>query len=192
MKRITTPPSLQSFLEATLDVDRLKIISILSQEPASLLDLAEKADQVPTMLLRNLELLEEANLVETVDQKGRTVYRFDPKNLELMARQKLSEPQNQVDLSSFDLSENQQGIIKNYIRSDGSLKLIPSQSKKIIAILEYVSQAFEFDKYYSEKEVNAMLNHYHLDTTSLRRYLVDFGYLGRENNGIRYWRTEKR
>lgn len=192
MIRITTPPSLQSFLEATLDVDRLKIISILSQEPASLLDLAEKADQVPTMLLRNLELLEQANLVETVDQKGRTVYRFDPKNLELMARQKLSEPQNQVDLSSFDLSENQQGIIKNYIRSDGSLKLIPSQSKKIIAILEYVSQAFEFDKYYSEKEVNAMLNHYHLDTTSLRRYLVDFGYLGRENNGIRYWRTEKR
>lgn len=192
MPREITPQSLHCFLAATLDVDRLKIISILSQGPASILDLAEKVDRNQAVVLRHLGLLEGANLVRTVDQEGGKIYQFDPKNLELMARQKLSEPHNQVDLSSFALSENQQVIVKNYTRSDGSLKIIPSQSKKIIAILEYVSQAFEYDKFYSEKEVNAILSDYHPDTTTLRRYLVDYGYIGRESNGMHYWREENR
>ena len=188
----TKSPNLRSFFEATLDVDRLKIISGLSREPVSAIDLAENLGQNPSEVLRDLVLLENASLVKSFNREGRTFYQFNPKYLDLMAHQRFSKPQNQVDLSSFDISEKQQVIIKNNLREDGSLKRIPSQSKKIIAILEYLSQAFEFDKDYSEKEVNTILEHYHPDTAILRRYMVDYGYLGRESNGSRYWRSENR
>ena len=110
--------------------------------------------------MRHLEILIEANLVKADDQDGKTFYRFDSKNLGLMARRHLSQPQNEIDLSSVDLSENQQVFIHNYTRSDGSLKMIPTRSKKISAILEYTSRAFEFDTSYSEKEISALLTRF--------------------------------
>jgi len=185
-------PDLHSFIEATLDSDRLKLISFLTEEPFSVLDLAEKIGENPAAIMRHLEVLVEANLVKATNQNGKTVYRFDSKKIELMARQQLSQPQNEIDLSSHDLSEENQVFVQHYTRSDGSLKMIPTQLKKITAILEYTSSGFDFDAFYSEKEVNAILNHYHPDSTTLRRHLVDFGYLGRERNGSRYWRIDNR
>ncbi len=163
-------PDFQSFIEATSDSDRLKLISFLTEEPFSVVDLAENIGGNPAAIMRYLEILIEANLVKAADQDGATFYRFDSKNLELMARRHLSQPQNEIDLSSFDLSEDQQVFIHNYTRSDGSLKMIPTQSKKITSILEYTSRPFEFDSYYSKREVNALVT----DSTTLRRYLVDY------------------
>ena len=150
-------PDFQSFIEATSDSDRLKLISFLTEEPFSVVDLAENIGGNPAAIMRYLEILIEANLMKAADQDGATFYRFDSNNLELMARLHLSQPQNEIDLSSFDLSEDQQVFIQNYTLSDGSLKMIPTRSKKFSAILEYTSWAFEFDAYYSEKEVNPFL-----------------------------------
>lgn len=177
-----------SFNEATSDSDRPKPISFLTKEPFSVLDLAESIGGNPAAIMRHLGLLIEANLVKAADQDGVTFYRFNSKNLELMARWPLSQPQNEIDLSSFDLSEDHQVFNHNYTRSDGSLKMISTQSKKIIVILEYTSRGVEFDAYYSKKEVNALVT----DSTTLRGYLVDYGYLGGERNGTRYWRFDNR
>jgi hypothetical protein len=46
----------------------------------------------------------------------------------------------------------------------------------------------QFGKRYPEAEVNALLQNHHPDCATLRRYLVDDGYLQR-NRGI-YWRVE--
>jgi len=153
-------PDLHSFTEATLNSDRLKLISFLTEEPFSVVDLAEKIGGNPADILRHLDVLVEANLVKAADQDAKTFSWFDSKNLDLMARQQLSQPQIEIDLSSCDLPEDQQVFRHNYTRSDGSLKMIPTQSKKITAILEYISRAFEFDAYYSEKEVNALLTRF--------------------------------
>lgn len=164
-------PDFQSFIEATSESDRRKLISFLTLELFSVLDLAENIGGNPAAIMKYLELLIEANLVKAADQDGVTFFRFDSKNLELMARRHLSQPQNEIDLSSFDLSEDQQVFIHNYTLSDGSLKMIPTRSKKFSAILEYTSRAFEFDAYYSKTEVNSLVT----DSTTLRGYLVDYG-----------------
>jgi DNA-binding transcriptional ArsR family regulator len=84
---------LHSFIEATLDSDRLKLISFLTEEPFSVLDLAEKIGGNPAAIMRHLEVLVEANLVKATDQNCKTVYRFDFKKIELMARRQLSQTQ---------------------------------------------------------------------------------------------------
>jgi DNA-binding transcriptional ArsR family regulator len=79
-------PDLHSFIEATLDSERLKLISFLTEKPFLVLDLAEKKGGNPAAIMRHLEVLVEANLVKATDKDGKTVYRFDSKKLELMAR----------------------------------------------------------------------------------------------------------
>ncbi|MDP9233795.1 MAG: DUF2087 domain-containing protein, partial [Actinomycetota bacterium] len=41
--------------------------------------------------------------------------------------------------------------------------------------------------YYEEREVNRILKRYHDDYATLRRYLVDEGFLSRDAG--KYWRT---
>ena len=65
--------------------------------------------------------------------------------------------------------------------------MIPTKSKKIIAVLDYLILSFEKGIEYSEVQVNEILERYYPDPTTLRRYLIDNGYLGRSKNGSRYW-----
>lgn len=179
---------IESFISATLDSDRLKLISYLSQETCSILDLAEKMDEDPSKLIRHLDILEGANLVTITEREGIKYYRFNSKSIESIARQQFEEPR--PDITFTNIPDDQIKQVSSYIKSDGSLKMIPSQKKKIKILLDYVIAAFELDKYYSEKEVNAILAKYNPDTAVLRRYLIDYQYLDRERDGSRYWRRK--
>lgn len=79
-------PDFQSYIEATSDSDRRKLISFLTEEPFSVVDLAENIGENPAAIMRHLGLFIEANIVKAADQDGKTFYRFNSKNLELMAR----------------------------------------------------------------------------------------------------------
>jgi len=59
-------------------------------------------------------------------------------------------------------------------------------------IIKWLSMKFNFDKKYSEKQINAILEKHHLfnDIALLRRELISREYLGRKNNGSQYWRVK--
>ena len=60
-------------------------------------------------------------------------------------------------------------------------------------VINWLSEKFEFDKIYSEKEVNAIIKQFHSfdDIALLRRELVSRKYFHRENDGSKYWKTKK-
>jgi len=60
------------------------------------------------------------------------------------------------------------------------------RSKRRI-VLERVALEFEPGRRYDEKEVNAIVGAFFTDHASLRRYLVDEGFLDRDHG--EYWRT---
>ncbi|MGW4639108.1 DUF2087 domain-containing protein [Sphaerisporangium sp. NPDC004334] len=70
---------------------------------------------------------------------------------------------------------------------EGRLRAIPTRREKRLAVLNYIARAFEPGVRYAEKDVNVVLRAFHDDYAALRRYLIDEGLLGRENNV--YWRT---
>ncbi|WP_313561962.1 DUF2087 domain-containing protein [Ruminiclostridium cellobioparum] len=67
------------------------------------------------------------------------------------------------------------------------LKVISSKEKKKIVILKKISQQFERNKHYSEKEVNGILKQIHEDFATLRRYLIEYGFMERTNDCKEYW-----
>lgn len=70
---------------------------------------------------------------------------------------------------------------------DGRLQSIPSSHSKRLVVLDWLVQAFEPGRRYSEAMVNLLLGQRHPDTAALRRYLVDEGMLDREAG--EYWRS---
>lgn len=69
----------------------------------------------------------------------------------------------------------------------GKLTTIPVPKLKRLAVLDYLATKFEPGRYYAEREVNATLREFYDDYATLRRYLVDAGFL--ERDARRYWRT---
>src|SRR5574341_470039 len=79
-------------------------------------------------------------------------------------------------------------VVKDFLRRDGSLKEIPAQQKKLLAVLRHIVRAFQPERVYSEKHVNLKLARFHADTASLRRYLISYKLMERDADGARYWR----
>ena len=86
--------------------------------------------------------------------------------------------------------------LESYLDAEGRLARWPSVKKKNRAMtdlaLEYLVQAFEYDRVYTEREVNALLNEHHTfeDAALLRREMVMYGLMAREIDGSAYWRTD--
>ncbi len=180
---------LLTFFKALADSNRLKIVGLLAEKSYSVEELAELLKLRPSTVSHHLARLAEAGLVRAHTQSYYNVYQLDQSVLQDKARtmftqRELSNVAAEVDANAYDKK-----VIKDYSRRDGSLKTLPSQRKKLEAILRYVVQAFDIGKHYSEKQVNEILARYNEDTATLRRELVGFGLMQREGGGGDYWRV---
>ncbi len=83
-------------------------------------------------------------------------------------------------------------LIQRFLDDDGKIKIWPSKKDVKIEILKYLSSNFEYDKFYTEKEVNAIIdeNHTFNDYFLLRRGMVDYKFLSRTKDGAKYWRNK--
>jgi len=77
-------------------------------------------------------------------------------------------------------------VLRSFVR-DGQLVSIPTQQSKRLIVLDHLAQDFEPGRHYTEREVNSILRGRHPDTAALRRYLVDDGFMEREQG--EYWRA---
>lgn len=73
-----------------------------------------------------------------------------------------------------------------YFDVAGRLKEIPIGQTRQRIVLTRIVDAFAAGTNYPEKEVNAILQRFHPDFATLRRYLIDHRFMAREKNV--YWR----
>ena len=70
---------------------------------------------------------------------------------------------------------------------DGRIVTMPAKRSRRLVLLNRVAQLFEVGVRYEEGEVNLRLRNLHEDYATLRRYLVDEGFLDRDHG--MYWRA---
>lgn len=82
-------------------------------------------------------------------------------------------------------------ILKNAFETINPLKLkvLPAKEKKKFIVIGRIAEQFETGKDYTEKEVNALLKEIYEDFPTLRRHLVDYGFLSRTTDCSRYWKN---
>ena len=180
---------LVTFFKALADSNRLKIVGLLAEKSYSVEELAALLKLKPSTVSHHLSKLSEAGLVTSRGESYYTVYQLDRKLLEEKSRSMFSQSELSTVVAEVDAGAYDNKVIRDYSRRDGSLKTLPSQQKKLEAILRHVVKSFEMGKRYSEKRVNEILSQYHEDTATLRRELVGFGLMKREGGGGEYWRV---
>lgn len=181
---------LVTFFKALADSNRLKIVGLLAEKAYSVEELAALLQLKPSTVSHHLAKLSEAGLVQSHAESYYSVYQLDKQMLEekrrtMFSQTELSNVAAEVDADAYDTK-----VVRDFTRSDGSLKAIPAQRKKLDAILRHVVKSFDAGKRYSEKSVNEILAKYHEDTATLRRELVGAGLMEREGGGGEYWRKE--
>jgi predicted transcriptional regulator len=180
---------LLTFFKALADSNRLKIVGLLAEKSYSVEELAALLKLKPSTVSHHLSKLAEAELVSSHAESYYSVYQLDRKMLEEKSRSMFSQRELSTVTAEVDADAYDNKVIKDYSRRDGTLKTLPSQRKKLEAILRHVVKAFEIGQRYSEKRVNEILSQYYEDTATLRRELVGFGLMNREGGGGEYWRV---
>lgn len=82
-------------------------------------------------------------------------------------------------------------ITQRFLDTEGRVAQLPVKVSKLQLVLEYLWEKFTVGSTYTEKQVNAILEQWStLDYASVRREMVDHGFLCRELNGSAYWVEE--
>ena len=77
-------------------------------------------------------------------------------------------------------------ILEKYF--DGTLlKSFPKKQKRKLILLQHIAGMFDRERKYTEMEVNSLLKNVYDDHTTIRRYLIEYGFLDRKRDGSEYW-----
>lgn len=189
---------LMPMLKALADESRLALMWQLYREEHTVGDLAQKVELSEPTVSHHLAKLREAGLVTLRMAGNQRFYRANAVGLKKFKQlineiEQLSpEPEEAVVsdnewIAALGWDEEDQEVLREHTVS-GKLIRIPAKQKKWLVVLRWLVTLFEADKLYTEAEVNTILKTvYEHDFVSLRRDLVDFGYLRRERGGGKYW-----
>ena len=179
-------PEILSFVKAMASADRLRIVGLLSQGSKRAAEIAEVLGMHPSDVNRHLEQLTASGVVTEADG----VYDLDEQAIESLARSQF-EGKRPSYVPKEDQEEDVRKVLKAYLNADGTIRQLPQEGKKMLIILHFILDAFSFGANYTEKEVNTILRRFHTDTATLRRSLIDYGFMARESDGTRYWRLKE-
>lgn len=168
-------------LRLLLDPTRLAVVGAVAAAPGDSSELAARAgcsdDEVP----RSLGVLVQAGLV--YDKGGR--YHLDTVAWREIARELPQAPQASRRVA-FGMTEDEADVLARFFRGDRLVEL-PAQSSKRRVVLERLALELEPGVRYAEPEINELLHRFHEDHATLRRLLVDEGFVDRAAG--EYWRS---
>lgn len=183
--------TLLKFFKAMADANRLKIVGLLARQPYTVEQLASMLGLGASTVSHHLSKLSDAGLVTAT---ARSYYNYYQLKTEVIDQRvnSLLDKETWLALANDDVEEDTQErtTVSHYLLPDGRLKTIPSQRKKLHAVLRHILRDFEPGRRYSEKEVNQILARYHDDTASLRREMIGARLMDREAGGGAYWRID--
>ena len=68
-----------------------------------------------------------------------------------------------------------------------TLKRLPRKQKRIVVVLDRITQSLPADGEWDELQITAILKKISDDPVTLRRYLIEYGFMDRTRDGSRYW-----
>ena len=181
---MNTQPDVMDFVKAMASAERLRVIGALVRGSATLAQIAEQLHSPVQDVFEHLSFFLQAGVVSETNG----VYELNEKAVESLARGEFQGRRPQYEVNE-DKQDDARKVLKNFLNADGSLKQLPPMGNKLLIVLNFIVDAFAFDTFYSEKEVNTILRRFHADTAALRRYLVDYKLMAREGDGSKYWRV---
>src|SRR5215210_6241309 len=176
-------------LKALSDASRMRIVGLLADgKKMSVEELAAALSLTPGTVVHHLKRLREANLVESQARPPYMDYSLRigrlgqiGQELHRLAREQAgetAEPMQHPDWATADEGRT----LRAFFDGDRLLSIPAQHSKRLTVLRQLTETVFERKRKYPEKEVNQLLAVRYPDSASLRRYLVDEGFMTRKNS----------
>ena len=192
----------RELLALLAEPDRLKALAAVTLGADTLPEVAERAGLEPKEAARALSRLVAGGLLEGEAGKG---YRVRTEALKAAARRPAGAAPVGAEAGGdaggggppgLAAGSPEADVLRRFVHN-GRLLAMPAAHGKRLVVLNHLAGLFEPGRRYPEPEVNELLGRYHPDYAMLRRYLVDDGFLDREDEpapeGGRsvkvYWRS---
>jgi hypothetical protein len=182
-------------LRTLLDPDRLAVIGAIARAPRTSDEVARTTGVRDRDVLRTLGPLVQGGYVQRVaaEDEG-DAYVLDAVAWRGVARH-LPQAAPVHPRIGFGMTDDEREVLARFFTGE-HLDGLPRQRAKRLVVLERLALEFEPGQRYAEPEVNERLGRFNDDHTSLRRALVDEGYLAREPGELDdgrataiYWRA---
>jgi biotin operon repressor len=164
---------LSLLFKALSDPARLRVLGLLAVRPHAGHELAERLSLTPPTISHHVRRLVAAGLVDVRQDAQSRIY-----SLRLDTIRALSQ-ENEDDRTVQRADEEDDTVLRTFF--DGPrLRQIPRARKKRVIVLKRLLERFESERPYPEPEVNELLREAHDDVATLRRELVDYGFMVRD------------
>ena len=172
------------------DKSRLQILKSLAIEYMYVERLAERLGITAPTVSFHLKKLADAGAVTSYKSQYYMMYSLNKEIFETSILEIIREKSDEADLQAQRDAGYRQKVIDAFFEY-GKLKAIPTQRKKERIVLEEIARAFEYDRIYTEREVNIIIADFYDDFCTIRRDMIAEGLLGREAGGGGYWRVKE-
>ncbi|MBZ0319574.1 MAG: metalloregulator ArsR/SmtB family transcription factor [Anaerolineae bacterium] len=179
---------LLNFFKVLGNDTRLKIVGILANQDCTVKELAEMLGLREPTVSEHLSMLKHFGFVTVTPRGNQRVYAFDPKSLHAMSKEVFSR-ERLASIVDDVVNEDERKILQAFVVGD-RIRAFPTSDKKFRIMLKWLLQKFELGRRYTEKEVNDIFKRYHEDSATLRRMMVEYGYMNRDKG--QYWRVESK
>ena len=160
------------------DKSRLQILKSLSVEDMYVERLAERLGLTASTISFHLKKLSDAGAVTAYKNQYYMMYSLNKEIFQTSILEILLQESDEAQKQAQRDAAYRQRVINAFFEY-GKLKSIPSQRKKERIVLEVIAEAFDFDRTYSEREVNILIADFHDDFCTLRRDRISEQLLGR-------------
>jgi DNA-binding transcriptional ArsR family regulator len=178
-------PTLLQFFKALANDSRLRLLGLVAQREHNVQELAKRLKLSEPTASHHLAILKRLGLVSLRPDGNTHWYALDPDALTQLARSVLNREQVAALAPAGNAASETSPVLRNYVSPNGEITQIPASRKKRRIILSWLVQKFEIDKTYSESEVNMMIQRHHQDCATLRRELIGYKMMIRNQGAYR-------
>ncbi len=175
---------LAEVFKALADPARLRILGEIAERPRTGRELSERLGLTPPTISHHMARLADAGLVRVTPDAQRRTYSLDLAALRDLSRDVTPPTEAQAADETGDDDPERAKVLRDFFVGE-RLKQIPAQRRKRVIVLQHLLTRFEPNRDYPEREVNDRLRPAHDDVATLRRELVDYGYMTRSNGVYR-------
>lgn len=180
---------------ALADETRLHILELLAQHGDLLAqEIIARLDLSQSSISRHLkQLVSSGLLIERRGEGANKRYRLNPARIDWLFSALRQVLDSATPIETIDTRANQEPELRRFLDAESRVIAWPSRRADQQLVLRYLANKFEYDRQYSEKEVNGLLRRWNLnrDPATLRRDMFDSHLLDRDRNGARYWRARE-
>lgn len=181
MENMNLHPLLQ-FFKVLANENRLKMLSLLANRESNVSEISSFLKLRAPTVSHHLSKLAHLNLVKMRKMRNDHVYSLNSDGLYGIRKDiiALIAPDRVPAFipSAVEYDPWEKKVLNTFIQGE-RIRFIPAQQKKKLVLLRWLLEKFEKERVYTEKEVNEIIEPHYADYCTLRRYLVDFGFMAR-------------